>query len=113
MERVVCKMSPECKGILKEMCAMFGVTMDKFLYEAARQEIHQAALRCQKTEAILKQRGVTLDPRARKPCWGIACYSCVWSGPCRAGLHPECRYEMREDYKPFVKQEFLDSMKLK
>ena len=111
-ERVVCKMSPECKGILKEVCAMFGVTMDKFLYDMARQEIHQAALRCCKTEAILKQRGKELDPRVHKACWGMGCYGCVHEGPCRAGLVPDTRFEIREEMKQFVKPEFLESMKL-
>ena len=91
---------------------MFGVTMDKFLYEAARQEIHQAALRCHKTEAILKQRGVSLDPRVHKSCWGISCYGCVHEGQCRAGMKPDARFKIREEFEPFVKQEFLDSTKL-
>ena len=112
-ERVVCKMSPECKGILKEVCAMFGVTMDRFLYDMARQEIHQAALRCCKTESILKQRGKGLDPRVHKPCWGMGCYGCIHEGPCRAGLVPDARFEIKEEMKQFVKPEFLESMKLK
>ena len=105
-------MSGECKGLLKEMCAMLGITMDKFLYDSARQEIHQAALKCHKTEAILKQRGVSLDPRARKPCWGVGCYSCIHSGPCRVGLSPEARYEISEDMKQFVKPEYAESLGL-
>ena len=91
---------------------MLGITMDKFLYDAARQEIHQSALKCHKTEAILKQRGVSLDPRARKPCWGADCYTCVHSGPCRAGLRPEARHEIRENMKQFVKPEYAEILGL-
>ena len=111
-ERVVCKMNPECKGILKEVCAMFGVTMDRFLYDMARQEIHQAALKCSKTESILKQRGKGLDPRVHKPCWGISCYACVHAGPCRAGLVPNLRFQIRAEMEQFVKPEFLKSTEL-
>ena len=112
-ERVVCKMRSEDKEILKEMCAMFGVTMDKFLFEAAKQEIHQAALRCTKTDAILKQRGVSLDPRVHKSCWGVVCYACVHEGTCRAGLIPDARFQIREEFAPFVKPEFQESLELK
>ena len=82
-------MSDECHTLLKQYCAMFGITMSEMLYECARQEIHQTSQKVKTTANLLEVNNIKPDKRIDKPCWSAACFFCFKEKACRIGVYQE------------------------
>ena len=52
----------------------------------------------------MDEHGVELDPRARKPCFGNACYHCRHAESCTAG-ETDLLYVPRQEIRELVAQE--------
>jgi len=92
-------MSDECGCLLKRYAAMFNVTQDSVLYEAARAHIHKQALAgCQATKNLLDDHCIKLDKRTPKDCYGFQCIVCKHDKSCRIGQY-QGPWECAERYK--------------
>ena len=88
LKKVVVQMSDDCAVVLKQYCALFGITQSQALYEAIRHHIHKQAYDgCQGCMSILDNNRIPLDKRAHKDCYGYRCKCCVHDKGCRVGQY--------------------------
>ena len=62
VKRVQVLMSPCCHRVLKQICAIDGISMSDFMYKCARAQIHQRAKTDDHILTLLQREGIELDP---------------------------------------------------
>ena len=86
-KKILVAMSDECHRFFKQYSALVSKSMSEIMYDFTRQELHQASLRCEATENLLKANDIKLDKRINKPCWSASCFYCEKEKPCRVGIY--------------------------
>ena len=87
VKRVLVSMTPESHRVLKQYCALHGITMSEFLFSCARNQIHKHALDSKIVFDIIEQNNISLDKRCYKDCIGFRCFDCVELARCRIGAY--------------------------
>ena len=60
-------------------------SMQDMLRDFALMQIQKQRFCCRLVRSLMDEHGIEQDPRARKPCFGYACYYCRHAESCIAG----------------------------
>ena len=93
------RMSEPEHTLLKAYCGVSNRNNQDVLRDLALMQIQKQRFCCRLVRSLMDEHGIEQDPRARKPCFGYACYYCRHAEACTAGetdfLYVPCQ-EIRE-----------------
>ena len=96
MKKVQVQMSNTCHAVLKDYANAWGMTMSEVMYEAIRSYIHKNTEHFEHINSLLAFRGIPIDKRISKDCYGHLCFACQHKTACRTGLY-EGGWEMNDE----------------
>ena len=79
---VVCKVAPSVRDTFKQLLTLKRTTINLHLLDLISISISQMARDCPSAKKILELGGLSLDPRAGKPCAGWTCSICKHREKC-------------------------------
>ena len=100
-EKVQVQMSNTCHAVLKDYANAWDMTMSEVMYEAIRSYIHKDSKYFEHINSLLAFRGITIDKRTSKECYGHLCFACKHRTTCGTGLY-EGRWEMNDEAKKYT-----------
>ena len=68
------RMSESEHTLLKAYCALLNLSMQDVPHDFAFTQLQKQRFCCRLVRSLMDEYGVEQDPRARKPCFGYACY---------------------------------------
>ena len=71
--------------LLKASCASLSRSMQDVLRDFGLMQIQKQCFCCRLVRSLMDEHGIEKDPRARKVCFGYACYYCRHAEACTAG----------------------------
>ncbi len=74
------------------------------LLKFALMQIQKQRFCCRLVRSLMDEHGIEQDPRARKPCFGYACYYCRHAESCMAG-ETDLLYIPRQEIRELVAEE--------
>ena len=104
MKKVQVQMSNQCHAVLKDYANAWDMTMSEVMYEAIRSFIHKDSQYFEHISSLLAFRGISIDKRTSKQCYGHLCFACKYRTACGTGLY-EGSWEMHNNAKnisPFI-----------
>ena len=101
MKKVQVQMSNTCHAVLKDYANAWDMTMSEVMYEAIRSYIHKDSKYFEHINSLLAFRGITIDKRTSKECYGHLCFACKHRTTCGTGLY-EGRWEMNDEAKQYT-----------
>ena len=101
MKKVQVQMSNTCHAVLKDYANAWGMTMSEVMYEAIRSYIHKNTEHFEHINSLLAFRGIPIDKRISKDCYGHLCFACQHKTACRTGLY-EGGLEMNDEAKKYT-----------
>ena len=78
-------MSKSEHTLLMAYCTSLNRSMQDVLRDFALMQIQKQRFCCRLVSSLMDEHGIEQDPRARKPCFGYACYYCRHAESCMAG----------------------------
>ena len=78
--------------------------MQDVLRDFAFMQIQKQRFCCRLVRSLMDEHGIEQDPRARKPCFGYACYYCRHAEICMDG-ETDLLYIPREEIRELVAEE--------
>ena len=94
-------MSDQCHAVLKDYANAWDMTMSEVMYEAIRSFIHKDSEYFEHISSLLAFRGISIDKRTSKQCYGHLCFACKHRTACGAGLY-EGSWEMNAEAKQYT-----------
>ena len=94
-------MSDQCHAVLKDYANAWDMTMSEVMYEAIRSFIHKDSEYFEHISSLLAFRGISIDKRTSKQCYGHLCFACKHRTACGAGLY-EGSWEMNAEAKQYI-----------
>ena len=101
MKKVQVQMSNKCHAVLKDYANAWDMTMSEVMYEAIRSYIHKDSEFFEHIHSLLAFRGIPIDKRTGKQCYGHLCFACKHRTACGTGLY-EGSWEMNNDAKKYI-----------
>ena len=101
MKKVQVQMSNTCHAVLKDYANAWGMTMSEVMYEAIRSYIHKNTEHFEHINSLLAFRGIPIDKRISKDCYGHLCFACQHRTACGTGLY-EGRWEMNDQAREYT-----------
>jgi hypothetical protein len=101
MKKVQVQMSNKCHAVLKDYANAWDMTMSEVMYEAIRSYIHKDSEFFEHIHSLLAFRGIQIDKRTCKQCYGHLCFACKHRTACGTGLY-EGSWEMNNDAKKYI-----------
>ena len=101
MKKVQVQMSNKCHAVLKDYANAWDMTMSEVMYEAIRSFIHKDSEYFEHISSLLAFRGISIDKRTSKQCYGHLCFACKHRTACGTGLY-EGSWEMNNDAKKYI-----------
>ena len=98
------RMSESEHTLLKAYCASLNRSMQDVLRDFALMQIQKQRFCCRLVRSLMDEHGIEQDPRARKPCFGYACYYCRHAESCMAG-ETDLLYIPRQEIRELVAEE--------
>ena len=98
------RMSESEHTLLKAYCASFNRSMQDVLRDFALMQIQKQRFCCRLVRSLMDEHGIEQDPRARKLCFGYACYYCRHAESCMAG-ETDLLYIPRQEIRELVAEE--------
>ena len=98
------RMSESEHTLLKAYCASLNRSMQDVLRDFALMQIQKQRFCCRLVRSLMDEHGIEQDPRARKPCFGYACYYCRHAESCIAG-ETDLLYIPRQEIRELVAEE--------
>ena len=94
-------MSDQCHAVLKDYANAWDMTMSEVMYEAIRSFIHKDSEYFEHISSLLAFRGISIDKRTSKQCYGHLCFACKHRTACGTGLY-EGSWEMSAEAKQYT-----------
>ena len=94
-------MSDQCHAVLKDYANAWDMTMSEVMYEAIRSFIHKDSKYFEHISSLLAFRGISIDKRTSKQCYGHLCFACKHRTLCGTGLY-KGSWEMNAEAKQYT-----------
>ena len=94
-------MSDQCHAVLKDYANAWDMTMSEVMYEAIRSFIHKDSEYFEHISSLLAFRGISIDKRTSKQCYGHLCFACKHRTACGTGLY-EGIWEMNAEAEQYI-----------
>ena len=108
MKKVQVQMSHQCHAVLKDYANAWDMTMSEVMYEAIRSFIHKDSKCFEHISSLLAFRGIPIDKRTSKHCYGHLCFACKHRTACGTGLY-EGIWEMNAEAEQYIALHPLES----
>ena len=101
LKKVQVQMSDQCHAVLKDYANAWDMTMSEVMYEAIRSFIHKDSEYFEHISSLLAFRGISIDKRTSKQCYGHLCFACKHRTACGTGLY-EGSWETNAEAKQYT-----------
>ena len=101
MKKVQVQMSKKCHAVLKDYANAWDMTMSEVMYEAIRSYIHKDSEVFEYINSLLAVRGIPVDKRTSKQCYGHLCFACKHRTACGTGLY-KGGWEMNTEAEKYI-----------
>ena len=108
MKKVQVQMSNQCHAVLKDYANAWDMTMSDVMYEAIRSFIHKDSQCFEHISSLLAFRGIPIDKRTSKNCYGHLCFACKHRTVCETGLY-EGSWEINDEAKQYISLDSFES----
>ena len=108
MKKVQVQMSHQCHAVLKDYANAWDMTMSEVMYEAIRSFIHKDSQCFEHISSLLAFRGIPIDKRTSKHCYGHLCFACKYRTACGTGLY-EGSWEINDEAKQYISLHSVES----
>ena len=101
VKKVQVQMPDQCHAVLKDYANAWDMTMSEVMYEAIRSFIHKDSQCFEHISSLLAFRGIPIDKRTSKHCYGHLCFACNHRTACGTGLY-EGSWEINAEAKQYI-----------